>query len=99
MISSFLCWHEYARFKEAYPLIALFKFFRPALTEPIMDSDIMPFNQPGEEINGSLTPRDQVKALNASERIKKKTASKMKNGPSAQVGPFLYCAKSKKIII
>ena len=40
-------------------------------TEPILDSDIMPFSQLAEEIIGSLTPKAQAKALNASERIKK----------------------------
>jgi hypothetical protein len=39
-------------------------------TEPILDSDIMPFSQPGEEITESLIPEDLVKTWNTSEHIK-----------------------------
>jgi hypothetical protein len=39
-------------------------------TEPILDSDIMPFSQPGEEITESMIPEDSVKTWNTSEHIK-----------------------------
>lgn len=40
-------------------------------TEPILDSDIMPFSQPDEERAGSLSPNDLINARNAPERFRK----------------------------
>jgi hypothetical protein len=37
--------------------------------EPILDSDIMPFSQPDEELAGSLPPQDLTKVWNASEHF------------------------------
>ena len=44
-------------------------------TEPILDSDLMPFSQPGEHIAGSLPPYDPGTTLNTSDQFKKTSLS------------------------